>query len=64
MIGHLIGAYCDGRRDARHGPRRPRDPKQTSDVRLAYLAGYRDEAARMRERGELQQVSIALELPE
>jgi len=61
MIGHLIGAYCEGRRDARHGPPRPRDPKQASDVRLAYSQGYRDEAARMRERGELQQVPLPLE---
>lgn len=60
MIGHLIAAYCLGRQDARHGPRRPTLPWTGKDARLAYLAGYRDEARRMRQAGQLQQVPLDL----
>lgn len=60
MIGHVIGAYCEGVRDARAGHKRKRRNRESQDERMFYLLGNRDERARMREARRLAQYRLEL----
>lgn len=66
MIGRIIGAYCEGRRDARHGKRRKlrrnRAGKVIEDLHLRtfYLLGVEDERQRMHLDKRLAQFELEL----
>jgi hypothetical protein len=61
MIGHIAQAYRDGRRDAASGRRRPRDPwRESANLRVFYVLGWKDERARMRLEGRLPQLEMSL----
>ncbi len=62
MIGHVIAAYCRGRRDAQAGERRRRQYGETEQAREIYLLGHRDELERMTREGRLPQMRLELEL--
>jgi hypothetical protein len=59
LIGRLAEACDAGRRDARAGVRHDRPGR--GSVASTYRRAWRREAGRMKERGELPQLRIALE---
>lgn len=60
MIGQLVRLYCEGRRDAQHGKKRPR-LNESSKNRIPYLLGWHDERRRMHLDRRLVQYEMDLE---
>lgn len=61
MIGHVISAYCHGRRCAWAGRLLERQPDETDQARRFVVLGFHEEQARMREAGQLPQLELALD---
>lgn len=59
MIGHVIGWYEDGRRDAAAGVYRPRSMPHENAQKI-YRTAHRDERKRMAAEGRLPQLRLVL----
>lgn len=61
MIGHIVGAYADGVRDARAAVRRTPGSRYTKATWCFYRLGWRDEVRRMAQRRQLAQLELFAE---